>query len=438
MSIKRIKGLWFLAAQEALITQMNHWMIYLAAMTFLGLIIHSSPDRTLAGLVLWKWMICSMVPFIYWLIRYYTERFWVLMGSHLLIAAACVWCLRGEILETAFLFLMMFRYMYASFDVRVETDDRMDRQIQPGAAGLIVGIGGTAQYFLGVRDWMPAYGIILMLYLALYFLLLYLERYKIFLKINMTEKGRVPARNILLHGLWRIFLFVGILSVISLLMTGNHWLDEAGNHLKERVAAAIFYLTFEMGVWVTKQNTVLDWQSGVGTPLLPDTGNDTPFYFWVVMERLVPIVFGILLALILVAVFIGYVRYVGYRLQRPFQRTEEQITDDVVDIRMKCIDKPKHKRGIGRRVYFSASERIRRIYRKEVWKRRAELGIDRLMNVDGQIRRLQVLTARECGRQLAREQLTQLYEKARYSDQECTGEDVKRAEKRSQKERQQR
>ena len=171
--------MWFLAAQEALITQMNHWMIYLAAMTFLGLIIHSSPDRTLAGLVLWKWMICSMVPFIYWLIRYYTERFWVLMGSHLLIAAACVWCLRGEILETAFLFLMMFRYMYASFDVRVETDDRMDRQIQPGAAGLIVGIGGTAQYFLGVRDWMPAYGIILMLYLALYFLLLYLERYNI-------------------------------------------------------------------------------------------------------------------------------------------------------------------------------------------------------------------------------------------------------------------
>ena len=40
---------------------------------------------------------------------------------------------------------------------------------------------------------------------------------------------------------------------------------------------------------------------------------------------------------------------------------------------------------------------------------------------------LKRMTAKECGEAMEREGLAKAYEKARYSEEECTGEDIRRA-----------
>ena len=71
---------------------------------------------------------------------------------------------------------------------------------------------------------------------------------------------------------------------------------------------------------------------------------------------------------------------------------------------------------------LSAGERIRRIYKKEVWN-----GRHILLKEGDAAGRLNSMTARECGQGLRKQGLSDVYEKARYSKETCTAEDVKRA-----------
>ena len=61
------------------------------------------------------------------------------------------------------------------------------------------------------------------------------------------------------------------------------------------------------------------------------------------------------------------------------------------------------------------------MYKKEVWAARMQLVKDQSPAL------LKRMTAKECGEAMEREGLAKAYEKARYSEEECTGEDIRRA-----------
>ena len=66
----------------------------------------------------------------------------------------------------------------------------------------------------------------------------------------------------------------------------------------------------------------------------------------------------------------------------------------------------------------SPKERIRQMYKKRVLASRNAFSVENKSALNH-------YTARECGELLEREELALIYEKARYSNEECNGDDIK-------------
>ena len=95
--------------------------------------------------------------------------------------------------------------------------------------------------------------------------------------------------------------------------------------------------------------------------------------------------------------------------------------DNSRDIREKYEMKKEEKAQRGFWTFLNPTERIRRIYKQRIWAKRGNL-----LNGEN-ARQLNTYTARECGSLLQEEQLARIYEKARYSGEECTREDIRKA-----------
>jgi len=89
-----------------------------------------------------------------------------------------------------------------------------------------------------------------------------------------------------------------------------------------------------------------------------------------------------------------------------------------IDIRESCTIEKAQKEGKSRFSVRNNHEKIRKIYRKQVLKNKiAIIG-------DLHAEALQYLTAKECCDKFAAEQLKKMYEKARYSAEKITSDDV--------------
>ena len=111
-------------------------------------------------------------------------------------------------------------------------------------------------------------------------------------------------------------------------------------------------------------------------------------------------------------------KWFSQRSDRSVEREEE---DNLGDVREKCETDKRKKERKSPFAFLSVRERIRRVYKKDVWARR------NFIVKEGDPRALSLMTAKEAGDKLERPALAESYEKARYSNEECTAEDLRRA-----------
>ena len=158
----------------------------------------------------------------------------------------------------------------------------------------------------------------------------------------------------------------------------------------------------------------------IGNPQLPEP-NET-FWLWQVLEVLftVLLIAGLaFLVLKLLLKLIGLLQeYLNRRLGVKYAETEEMF-----DIREKCDTKETAQRKKPNlAMVFTNRERVRRLYKKKLL-----LSALRTQEQRGQGRdRLGLFTAREWEYRLHTRGMADIYERARYSEQDITSEDVKR------------
>ena len=144
-----------------------------------------------------------------------------------------------------------------------------------------------------------------------------------------------------------------------------------------------------------------------------------PFWLWDVLMVIACIALFLWLAFLLFKASVKLIHF----LQRRFGERHTQILTEeslaVFDIHEKCdmirSVRKKESRFFG---FLNPAERIRKLYRKRVLSAK-------ILTNENALEQLSSYTARECAGKLEIPSMAKIYEKARYSKEEVTSEDVK-------------
>ncbi|MCD8325434.1 MAG: DUF4129 domain-containing protein [Lachnospiraceae bacterium] len=400
-------------ARAVIASQMNYWILFTLAVTVMGIAGSQEAPQ------MWRWGLFCLVPLIYLYFRL-RERFWLCFAGHLATAAFFCWLPFGNSMDRIFSVCFVIGFFIYSFVLRGSKKNILESPIQPVAAvGLAAGglflNNAQGQEGMGIYYLVPV-----LVFLGLYFIYRYLENFSSFLVANDSSAGKMPQGEIFRCGILLVSAFsvggVGLMALFS----GTSILSDILTVVRNILVWILRFL-FRNTPETEIVDEAVDEAVSSSSDLTGLEGGE-PFWFWEVLEKIVMVL--MVVGLSVLAVY-GLYRLAKYLYQHFSDVALPQGMDQELrtDRREKCaIEKSKKS---GRTFAFGAlgvRERIRRIYKKEVWNGRQSL-VEEGNAAEG----LKTMTARECGRGLSKPELAAIYEKARYSGEPISAEDVKTA-----------
>lgn len=396
-----------LILKDLLVTQMNYWTLFPIAVTITGLAGEPAPRLMI-------WVLMSLLPFFCFWVRRYARHLILMAAGHVAAVAVVLLLPCGSIVEKVAVVAFAAGFAANSFWLRIKGSGRLDECFHPGFS---LGVGAVAilfQHYQGHRDWDMYYVVPLIVVFGTFLLQFYIESYLQFLVVNESSTGHIPKNEIFQTGIRQAFVYTGAGMCLLLLTSGLTWLTTVTQWLKQALVWLLSLLPRYASVLPSEQE--VEESSREMEDFLMETAQ--PFWLWQVLEKLATAVF---LAAAVIVIYKGLVRLFRYLKERLSDRAVigSEALESVVDVREKCgIERTRQERR-SFLAFLSPAERIRRIFKKKIWSNRLVLA------PGGDTTLLGVLTARECGRQLGDEKLADIYEKARYSEEECTAEDVR-------------
>lgn len=413
MNMKKIELI-----NECLTEQMNHWLLFPLILTFMGV------TRAIAGTgepSLLLWVLCSLLPLAFFLLRYKVKNLilfvlahfgvlalvFFLSGYHWTTRIACTVCAVG--------------YLIYSLTLRLKHHSVYSEGLSfPFGVGLSA-IASLIQRYQGTRGWENYYHISLIVGIALYFIIHYIENYLDFLSKNKSSAGFLPTAEMFHSGMGLVLFYTLSGIVILLISTQFEWLAGILRPIKDLLLRFLRYL-FSRGAHSEEEAPPMEQeqmpnQGGMDDMALPEGGES--FWFWKVLEVVMIALFAcaalVLLFLLLRKLFRLIQRYMTLHYQE-----QELQSEDAFDLREKCgIEKDTQRKSKGLFSALSPRERVRRLYKKKLTAAAARME-------PGDRDSLEFHTAREWERKLSLDGMADLYEQARYSDREITGTDVKK------------
>lgn len=403
---------------EILTQQMNHWMLYPLALLVAG------ASRNLAGegdVMLPAWALCSLFPFLFFLIRLKVSRLIPFVLLHVGAAALSLLVPVGFPAGKVVCILCVLGYLFYSHVLRLKHDVMCSN---PMHLPVGVGLGAVSIFmvhYLEIREWDNCYIFSLIGGIALYFIIYYIEHYLNFLSVNESSAGFLPAREMFHSGMGLVLAYTLVGTAVLILSSQFAWLSGILQPLKNLFLAFLRFLF--SGHTATEEEAEIPIveeqpQGNMGEMVLPETNE--PFWLWKVLEFIAIVALIVIIcavvALSLVKLFQLIRQYMNLRL-----RKEGSVEDaEAVDLREKCEVEKSTRRT--RQSLFSAlspQERIRKLYKKKL--------LSCLPGMPEEDRnRLDLYTAREWERKLDCGGMSDIYEQARYSGREMTGAEVKR------------
>lgn len=399
--------------QGLMVCQMNHWILYLIPLTLAGLCGFEKP-------VFIGWLLMSLIPMLYCVIRRFSNGFWLFLLSHLAGTVSVYFLPSGNWVEKVMQILIAVVYLIYSFYLRLKTEDRLEHSIHPCMAVVISGGGLLFQKFEGTQAWDEQYVLALIFFLGLYMVHIYLEQYVYFLRVNDINKGRIPEKAMFQSGFRLILVFVGMIVGLLFLTSGVGWVGQITKMLKN-ILFWILHLLFKKQEQLTEEPVI-----GQNEPMVNNNAEFMPmepaetFWLWIVLEKIYTAAVFIAAAFVLIKLLQALYRFLYNKFHESVELWNQAPEEGIIDIREKCeVERVKRKVLPSLSGFLSVKERIRRIYKKEVWSSRL------ILAESGDARLLERMTARECAEKLDKKRLAEVYEKARYSSETCSSEDIK-------------
>jgi len=405
-----------IAGADILATQMNHWTLF-SIVTTAAILGKKEPPFVL-------WAVCALLPVLFFFIRRYTDHFLIMAGSHLLCLALLFSAPVSGLAVKGPVYLYGIGLTIYSFSLRIRTEERLDEAISPAVA---IGIIALSLFLLHYTEYVDADICFIGMtgfYFICHYIRYYLKHYLYFLAVNAGSTGYIPHREIFLSGarLSVAFTLSGMAAV--LLISDLNWLAQLLGALKRGIIwlrEKGFFALIASFFREAEQPPAPMTDLSPADPAIMALEPGEPCLFWKILEIAVGILVSVLLLLLFGLFLYRFIRMISGRFRQKKLFAQSTAVDNSRDIREKYEGKKEKKAQRDFWAFSDPARRIRRLYKHRVWTEREHL------TDKEDPRPLGAYTARECGGLLHEEQLARLYEKARYSEEECTREDYKKA-----------
>ncbi len=408
---------WIEYGQDILIMVMNHLLLTVAAVCVGGLFGEEAPQFGL-------WAAAFILPVGFYVIRALVRYLVPFLLLHLLFPASVLLLPIGGRLKVIALAMALI-YAMLSMKIRYREDDELDHLMSPmGTIGLIGAV--SLIDYLAKNGWEQYYLAIAILYVGLYFTSYFLGQYLFMRVVNQSSVGVIPERAIFSTGARQTVLF-SLGSMAVLLLTANiGWVSYILSWIWKGLYAVLAVLVD----WIPKGDGSGAEEEMLGAntagPMLPNIGDDNSLLNKIMqfLDKLVGVVIVVAVAVIVVIAVKKVIKYLRDNFTQSGRKKGPEW-EEGQDIRENCAIEKTERETAGLFSYFSNRERIRRIFRKKVLKNK-----DSIVGKHD-VGALGCLTSSECCSKLPEEKdasdvLKNMYDKARYSPEEITAEDVRR------------
>lgn len=292
--------------------------------------------------------------------------------------------------------------------------------IPPPMFVIILGGMSLVEKIMKTHDWSGYYYVITFVYIIGYFVYYFIQQFLQFLQLNKNTASNIPIQDIFRNGIGLTVLFSVCSSVILLLSANIDWFKSIMDHIWVGIQAFLHFIFSGLESYAQPQ----------GKPQIPEMKPELGDVEAgeIILEQNSELFRNIILVIGFVAAVMGiiFVGYYVYYLIKDFEglkrkKKGKEVLPENEDVREYCGIEKKSQRKAGGFIFRNNREKIRRIYQKKVLKKKNEIIGEQ------EQQQLKYLTAKECCDRLSEQQLKLVYEKARYSEEVISAEDVRLA-----------
>lgn len=313
----------------------------------------------------------------------------------------------------------MLFYVIWSVKIKLTSKTGEEGLLPIGFFIVLLGIMAMTETFYSKKGWELFYVIIALIYLAGYFVYNFMIQYLHFMKTNEGSAANIPEQEIFYSGMKQTLVFTFAGTLIMFFTANLGWFSQIMSiigdwilNLLRALFSGFHYEVVEEGEKMAMEQ-VMQSLDGIGEV-------QGPSIFLLILEKMVTIIAVVVVAAVTVAVVIGIYKFLRGHFQLVEKKEKKKLQSNQ-DIREKCDAKASKKEKTSWFTFLSNREKIRKLYRKRVLQGKAAIigDIDQI--------HLECMTAKECCDKLGAENLKKMYEKARYSEEEISNLDVRKA-----------
>ena len=397
-------------ARVLLNIQLNHLIFVAGAVAIMGLC-----GMQTSYLLLWLGL--GIVPVGMYYLRVKAKRISVFFAG-LLAFLIAGFLLPVNLVVKILTVGMIIVYSIFAFRKKMSENPEMVEIASPMAFVLIVG-ALTFQKHIYVSQCLG----LTWAYLLGYFLYHFLTEYLKFVQINEKSASNMPEKELFLHGVKQVGAFTGIAIAITFLSSNVEWVAKIVSVLGEWIKSLLKYLFAGIAGAIEEESAP--------KPPAVEMGQDNMFEpveyseFWLKIQKLLEILYDVIVVVIIVAiVYFGVrfiVRFVKENFTKVGKKKEVKAVLSNLDIRESCKEEVFRKEKKGFLDFLSNEQRVRTLYKKRVLKEKNHIVGEAVQQ------ELAYKTAKECCEKIEAADLKWVYEKARYSAERVTAEDVRKA-----------
>lgn len=404
--------------RELLVTQMNHWVLFPLYSMF-AVVLSDITGTGKPHILLW--LVLGIVPFSLYLGRCMLKKFRSLFALHICVILIMFVLPAEHIVFSVFYGLIGIGYVIYSCYLWSATANRQDVKTYPLLTVVSSVICLYVLHIQGHTEWDTTYIILLILILGVYFVIYYIEQYQNFLTVNNSSAGHIPASEMFRSGMGLVLGYTGIGTIALILFSNMEWLRRILNIFKKLM---ISFLNLILSLFPNDAENIAEEIPEEALEIVEDASGmsftEETFWLWDVLEYVIMFAVLVLLIFALIKLALFLARFIKAKLKGFSMHKSEDSEEEVLDVREKCdIVKNQNRNRSFPFLNLSPTERIRSYYKKRILSSRSDFP-------QGGENKLNLYTARESSKILEREKLADIYEKARYSNQECDSEDVRR------------
>ena len=402
--------------REVIVTQTNHWSLF--ALSYgLSVMLSAAYDIPRLNLLLWGLMGLGLIANYF--IRLKTTKLGLSILVHflvfLLMSLTGLTCWEYLALHGGFAFF----YCLLSIVKQTGSSDQEDEAFSIPVIAILI----CAPFFVltlnKYENITNIYRNLLICLFTMFFMQHYFGRYGRFVKLNEHSAGFFPKSEIMGAGLKNVIVYVGISAGLFFGIANMNALTEFGEYIKDRFWYWIRYICrklFGNSEPVEKVSERLDYNDYDSlTAKLGQGEVREESLFSIIMQKII----WILIILLILYALYKFVKKILNLFNMKLDREDVIVDELVMDVRESC-DKTslKEKKVKEKKFFLTPREKVRRFY-----KNTAKEKCYRICK-SGDPKALGYKTSGECGTAVGVKELSEVYDRARYSEEEITEQDV--------------